>query len=572
MAIYHQSIKPVQRSAGKSAVAAAAYRSRSTLHDVRQSMTFSYTAKQDLVHAEIVGFAGDRGTLWNMAEAMETRKDATVAREYEVALPVELDTAEQIELLREFAQWLNKEYECVVDFAFHSGDGKNPHGHMLTTTRSVDAYGTMSGIKISREWSDKKRKANGLPGRKSEVKKAREMWAEMANAALDRAGIDVRIDHRSYADQGIDRLPTSHIGPAATAMERDGIQTRVGDHNRMIGQINLERQFELDDLRKRQANVDALAQQLAEIDEHIESIREESVPKPTTLGTIIQSGYSESIAVVAERESAHYSQGMAKTIGEQYKSRLFRSTWNADIDPKLLKSLKWVDVESRALTLKTGEQIQDQGDKVSLSKGSDDGISLAISMAKAKDWKSVTVSGSDDFQVRAALALRDAGIEPALSSEIAKARFSDKLRERAKSVAQKPEPAPKPKPEPGIDIESLKSQVRSAFSASPLDPIRFSQDDPVRLKRWVRSRWDELTKNGKPEGFTEVFRELAEEQAYLAGYSVQSVQSVGIDAELSKVMPGYKQPKPLPSVPSDKPLPAPGQRRTWYPDSDQKSP
>lgn len=576
MAIYHCSAKPVQRSKGKSAVAAAAYRSRSTLHDVRQGMTFSYTAAQDLVHAEIVGFEGDRGSLWNMAEAMETRKDATVAREYEVALPVELDTPDQIELLREFAMWLNEEYGCVVDFAFHDGEGKNPHGHMLTSTRSVDADGTMSDIKISREWADKKRKAHGLPARKTELVKVRAKWAEMTNKALERAGVESRIDHRSYADQGIDRLPTSHIGPAATAMERDGIQTRVGDQNRMIGQINLARQFELDDLRKREANADALAQKLADIDAEIEAIRNEPAPTPTTVGTIIQSGHSESIAAVAERESARYSHGMAKTIGEQYKLRLFRSTWNADIDPRLLKSFKWVDVESRALTLKTGEQVRDHGEKLSLSKGSDDGIEAAIAMAKAKGWESVSISGSDDFQLRAALALRDAGIKSIVTSEIAKKRYSEILRERDAAARKsepklqsKPEPAPKPnlepEPEPAREID-LGKLVHDAVGRYSLPPTSTYRDDTRKLRAWAHAVWDDLTANGESEGLADRFVEIMEEQALMQGYSVHEISAVGLDDTWSKTM--SKQPrKPDPS-----PKPAARKSRTWYPDSGQKPP
>jgi len=577
MAIYHCSAKPVQRSKGKSAVAAAAYRSRSTLHDVRQGMTFSYTAAQDLVHAEIVGFEGDRGSLWNMAEAMETRKDATVAREYEVALPVELDTPDQIELLREFAMWLNEEYGCVVDFAFHDGEGRNPHGHMLTSTRSVDADGTMSDIKISREWADKKRKAHGLPARKTELVKVRAKWAEMTNKALERAGVESRIDHRSYADQGIDRLPTSHIGPAATAMERDGIQTRVGDQNRMIGQINLARQFELDDLRKREANADALAQKLADIDAEIEAIRNEPAPTPTTVGTIIQSGHSESIAAVAERESARYSHGMAKTIGEQYKLRLFRSTWNADIDPRLLKSFKWVDVESRALTLKTGEQVRDHGEKLSLSKGSDDGIEAAIAMAKAKGWMSVSISGSDDFQIRAALAFREAGIKPTITSEIAKKRFSDMVRKRDAAARKSepnppnPEPLPKPKPEPRpgpeqppeIDLDKL---VHAAVGRHPLPPTNTFRDDTRKLRTWAHAVWNDLTSNGEPEWLADRFVKIMEEQALIEGYSVHEVFAVGLNDTWSKSM--SKQP----CKPDLSPKPAAGKGRTWYPDSGQKPP
>jgi cell division septation protein DedD len=552
-------------------------------------MTFSYTAARDLVHDEIVGFDGPRSSLWNMAEAMEIRHDATTAREYEIALPNELSEAEQIELAREFARWLNDHQYCVVDFAIHSGDGLNGHGHFLTTTRSVDEDGTMSSIKIQREWADKKRKEHGLPGRKTELVNARKAWADIANKALAKAGFEERIDHRSLKDQGIDRLPTSHIGPAASAMERDGIQTRVGDHNRMIQGINLERQYQLDDLRKHETEAKRLEQELADIDAEIESIRNEPAPAktPTTVGSIIQSTHSDAIAAVAERESARYSKGMAKTIGEQYKSRLFRDTWNTNIDPKLLKSLKWVDVESRALTLKTGEQVRDHGDKVSLSKGSDDAIKAAIAMAQSKGWTSVRISGSDDFQVRAALALKEAGIKPRFRSEIAKERYSEKLREQSKPTVQqpvpaapKPEPAskpepkpapkpePKPKPKPKPDIDTLKDQVRQIFERTPLREIRATQDDPGRLEKWVRSRWSELPEVADQERLADAFRAMAEEHAYMAGYSVQSIQKVGIDDDLSKSMPGYKAPEPAP----EKPASPEGQRRTWYPDSGQKPP
>ena len=574
MAIYHLAAKPVQRSGGKSAVAAAAYRSRSTLHDLRQGMTFSYTAATDLVHAEIVGFAGDRGTLWNMAESMERRKDATVAREYEVALPRELDTPGQIELLREFAAWLNEEYGCVVDFAFHDGDGVNPHGHVLTTTRSVDADGTMSDIKISREWSDKKRKEHGLPGRKFELEKAREIWAKMANAALECSGFEERIDHRSYEDQGIDRLPTSHIGPSATAMERSGLQTRVGDHNRMIGEINLARQFELDDLRKHQAEAKSLADELANIDAEIEAIRNEPAPAPTptTVGTIVQSNHSTSIAAVAERESSRFSIGMAKTFGEQYKSKLFRDTWNIDIDPALLKSLKWVDADARALTLKTGEQVVDKGDSVSLSKGSDDAIAAATAMAKSKGWTSVRTSGSDDFQVKSALALKDAGIKPSFRSEIAKERFRDKLREQAKLAVQKPVPAPdpklepKPEPAPAPDFEKLKEKVRRCAEATPPPSTNAYRDDTRKLRAWAHARWSELTAQGEPEGLAETFTTVLEEQALMAGYAPYEIKDVGLDSDWSQTMSDQKQ------NPTPPPRPSATTRRTWYPGTGEKPP
>lgn len=565
MAIYHFSAKPVQRSKGRSSVAAAAYRSRSSLRDERQGKTFSYTAAQDLVHAEIVGFDGPRSTLWNMAEAMETRHDATTAREYEIALPNELSEADQIELCRAFSRWLNENQYCAVDFAIHSGGGSNGHGHFLTVTRSIDKDGTMSDVKIPREWSDSKRKKHGLPGRKTELVSARKAWADMANHALAKAGFDERIDHRSLKDQGIDRLPTSHIGPAASAMERDGIQTRVGDHNRIIGQINLERQYELDELRKHQVEAKRLKQQLADIDAEIEAIRNEPVPSLNTKGTIAEVAHSKSIAEVADRESARYESGMARTFGEQFKSKLFRDLWQTDIDLKLLKSLKWVDVNAKALTLKTGEQVVDKGDSVSLSKGSDDAITAAIAMARSKGWTSVRINGSDDFQIRAALALREAGIKPSITSEIAKERFSDKLQGQSNPAVQKPElsPAPEPKPEPEPEI-NLTQRVLESAEKTLLPPTNAYKDDTRKLRTWALAVWGDLVADGEPEGLADIFVEVMEEHALMGGYSQHEIKDVGLDATWSKTMSDQK------STPS--PRPAAETRRTGYTDSGDKPP
>ena len=571
MAIYHFSAKPVQRSKGRSSVAAAAYRSRSTLRDERQGMTFSYIAATDLVHAEIVGFDGPRASLWNLAEAVEIRHDATTAREYEIALPNELSEADQIELAREFARWLNKNQSCAVDFAIHSGEGVNGHGHFLTTTRSVDGQGTMSDIKIQREWSDKKRKAHGLPGRKAELVAARKAWADIANDALEQAGFEERIDHRSLKDQGIDRLPTSHIGPAASAMERDGLQTRVGDHNRVIGKINLERQFELDELRKHQVEAKSLEQQLAEIDSETEAIRNEPAPAlTTTTGTIVQADHSTTIAAVAEREVARYSTGMAMTFGDMFKGKLLKETWNADFPPELLKTLKWVDINSRALTMKSGSQIVDHGDKITLSKHEPDAVAATVEMIKAKGWESVTVNGSDEFQLAIALALYKEEMKVSLKSELAKERYEAELsRRQAPPEALKPIPEPdrlaepESEPEPEIDLYDL---VRRSTDTTPLLPTNAYRDDTRKLRSWARARWSELTTGGEPEGLAETFVTVMEEQALMAGYSPYEIKDVGLDSGWSKTMSDRNK------KPASSPRPAARTRRACSPNEGEKPP
>ncbi|MEO7205664.1 MAG: MobQ family relaxase [Steroidobacteraceae bacterium] len=240
MAIYHLSTKPVSRGLGRSATAAAAYRAGELVHDLTTDQVFDYSRKRGIEHTEIVlptaaakadiNWARDRQALWNAAEIAEKRKDARVAREYEVALPHELTREQRVSLVQAFSTEIANRYGVVVDFAIHaphrSGDERNHHAHILTTTRELTPTGL--GAKASIEWSDTDRAKKNLSPSKVEVKAIRERWAVLTNEHLQERGIGVRVDHRSLQEQGIDRMPTSHLGPAVSAMERRGIETEVG--------------------------------------------------------------------------------------------------------------------------------------------------------------------------------------------------------------------------------------------------------------------------------------------------------------------------------------------------------
>lgn len=229
MAIYHCSVKTVSRSAGRSAPGAAAYRAGVCLEDARTGEVYDYRRKQGVEHSELVfpfGVNLERSELWNQAEQAENRKNSTVAREYEVALPEELAPDERQKLVLDFARHLVGHYGVAADVAIHApgkgGDTRNHHAHILTTTRQVTPEGF--GAK-TRVLDDKKTK---------EVEHIRSKWAEMANHALERAGHDARVDHRSLKAQGVQRDPTQHLGPAATAMERREVRTERGTLNRKI--------------------------------------------------------------------------------------------------------------------------------------------------------------------------------------------------------------------------------------------------------------------------------------------------------------------------------------------------
>lgn len=240
MAIYHLSAKPVQRSQGRSGTAAAAYRAGVCLKDERTGEIHDYTRKQGVEYSEIItpnGESVDREQLWNLAEKAEKRKDGTPAREYEIALPDELGEKQRLELARSFAGYLAKRHGCVVDLAVHApgkdGDHRNHHAHLLCTTRRFEPGGGL-GEKCDVELSDRDRTKKGLPGRKAELDTTREHWERLANQALERAGRSDRIDHRSLAEQGLKRKPSIHLGPTVTVMERRGLQTDRGDHNRQV--------------------------------------------------------------------------------------------------------------------------------------------------------------------------------------------------------------------------------------------------------------------------------------------------------------------------------------------------
>jgi hypothetical protein len=243
MAIYHLSVKPVSRGVGRSSTAASAYRAAARVADERTGETFDYTRKRGVEHAEIVlpsataseaDWARDRQRLWNAAERAEHRKDARVAREYEVALPYELNATQRLELVRAFAQELADRHGCAVDVAVHAphreGDTRNHHAHLLTTTRAVATTGL--GTKTDIELKDADRARKGLGPARTEVTAIRERWATLVNEHLALHGHVARIDHRSLDAQGLDREPTQHKGPAVTAIERRGERTRVGDRIR----------------------------------------------------------------------------------------------------------------------------------------------------------------------------------------------------------------------------------------------------------------------------------------------------------------------------------------------------
>ena len=235
MAIYHLSVKTFSRSKGQSATAAIAYRAGAKIKCEHEGRTHDYTKKNDVLHSEIFlpanapSWATDREQLWNEVEKAEKRKNSTIAREFEVALPNELNEAQRIELVQDFAQQIVARHGCAVDAHLHNGQNmyeskENHHAHIMLSTRQLEQDGF---TKKTRELDEKK---------SGEVVYWREQWAKTANEHLREYGIE--IDHRSLKDQGLEREPTIKLGVAASALERKGTKTDRGDINREVAKYN----------------------------------------------------------------------------------------------------------------------------------------------------------------------------------------------------------------------------------------------------------------------------------------------------------------------------------------------
>ena len=224
MAIFHASVTTISRKAGQSAVAAAAYRAGVLLYDERAGKFQDYTRKGGVLASFIVAPVGtpcgllDRAALWVMAERAEVKSNARVAREARVALPHELSPTARETLVRDYADILVKRYGVVVDASIHlpdrEGDQRNHHAHMLFTTREA----TSSGL------GAKTRILDDIKTGPKEIMFLRQAWEGLVNAALAKAGLSVRVDHRSHQDIGVDVPPQIHVGVNATNMARRGLE------------------------------------------------------------------------------------------------------------------------------------------------------------------------------------------------------------------------------------------------------------------------------------------------------------------------------------------------------------
>lgn len=308
------SAKVVSRGAGRSAVAASAYLSCSRMYNDYDGIQHDYTRKHGLAYQEVLlpSMAPpewkDREQLWNAVEQSEKAKDSRLAREFIVALPIELSRENQIYFLRDFIQKNFVDLGMCADFAIHDTDGHNPHAHILLTVRPLEADGswqyktqkeylcirngeergfTAAEFKTARQEGWEKQYAYKVGKKKiymttsaaqkegyvradkhpkstrfgrqnpiseqwnseTQLREWRKAWADTVNQTLETHQIDARVDHRSFADQGRLEQPTIHEGYHARDMEKKGLISDRCEINRQIRSDNrlfreLKRQVE----------------------------------------------------------------------------------------------------------------------------------------------------------------------------------------------------------------------------------------------------------------------------------------------------------------------------------------
>ena len=238
MAIGHLHAGLVQRAMGGSSVDAAAYASRSRLTDERTGIVYDYSRQPGDIVTEFIALPKnaparfrDRATLWNEIEKTDNRKNSRTARKIELALPHELTDQQREWLLKDYVREQFTRKGLAVDAAIHRphvhGDQRNDHAHLTIPTRFIDASG----------FGKKDRDSN----EKAALQRWRDEWEKQVNRHLERHGHDSRISMASLEAQGIDREPQIHIGQAAAALERKGVQTDRGDLHRAIANDNRER-------------------------------------------------------------------------------------------------------------------------------------------------------------------------------------------------------------------------------------------------------------------------------------------------------------------------------------------
>lgn len=343
MAIYHFSAQMISRGKGQSAVAAAAYRSGQRLVDEQTNESKFYKREVQpethiLAPEKSPVWIQNREILWNEVEHSEKRKNSQLAREINVALPIELSQQQQTELIKGYIQDQFVDKGMVADIAIHCDDTNNPHAHVMLTTREVSEEGFTTK---NRDWN-----------KKDLLEQWREQWSAYANKALEQAQINERITHKSHADRGLEILPTVHMGHVASDMEKKGIQTERGAINREVQKHNaivydlqkyrqekqqreaalkLQEQKKKVELTPAEQKIVIMAKQIigdtptmTSIASYRKSLEIQTQKQKQAIESIKTQNHVVSVAEQAEKQLSHYEKTLEELKGKLDKTGLFK--------------------------------------------------------------------------------------------------------------------------------------------------------------------------------------------------------------------------------------------------------
>ncbi|MFZ6726408.1 MobQ family relaxase [Undibacterium sp. MH2W] len=379
MAIYHLSVKLITRTTGKSAVAAAAYRASEKLHDRRCGKTFDYSRKKEVTYRCIFAppnapqWMKDREQLWNHIENFESRKDSQLCREIEVALPIELSPSQHIILLERFVHTQLISKGMIADVCIHNKKG-NPHAHILLTTREINI--TCDGFgKKNRDWNSRE-----------QLEEWREQWAKHCNRRLSIATSKSRIDHRSLHDQGLDQIPTVHVGANCHAMDKRGITSKRKALNTLIKEKNMSNEK---------------SKQL------IASLKLEGETSPI-----------QQEIVQAKKSKNLFLNPTDTKNNKKYRDAIFARTYIPILLEIFASDCKGVDeIETEIgtcfqINLNGGGKVFDYGSQIKIDSGTDEEVKVAIQLAVEKGWQGLHITGSESVKSQLFIEAVFSGFKP----------------------------------------------------------------------------------------------------------------------------------------------------------------
>ena len=408
-------IKTISRSSGHSATAKIAYNCRDKITDLRTGEVHKYNSKkmsEDLVFSEITykDLALDkkeRSEIWNNAELAENRKDSRTAREYVIALPKELSTEQNIELVREFATELTTKFNNVADWAIHNekeGNG-NIHAHILTTTREFNPESKQLGERTSIEWNNTKCQKNNVPVTQEQIKDIRKDWETIQNKHLAMAGLDLAVSCERKEDR---ETVKKHLGKEAVALERQGVETELGNHNRTIDNVvQLERKIYSDgnNLARERAELERLELQKQDIErqqrideqlkQQLELARQQEFMRLERLqqeqAKFAEDKKQAELKTKEQEEIARLKVPAENFITAQHRYKLF------DIAREHKEFFtKQTTGDYEYWTSRNGD-IDVHKTHVNINKQSDESIKLALDVAVSQFGDKLNINGNDDF-------------------------------------------------------------------------------------------------------------------------------------------------------------------------------